>query len=103
MGFNNDVLMMDEEAFLQASKDMGIKCSELGQFRKDLTVSFAQLKKDWDSDAGKKFFERFENDLLNNLDKYALVFEHMSKNLSTASQKYEEVFRAADAVADAQY
>ena len=35
-------------------------------------------------------------DLLKNLENYAKVFEHMSTNLTAASQKYEEVFRAAE-------
>lgn len=96
-------LMLDTDAFEQARKELEAKSAELRTLRSNLSRSFTQLKKDWDSDAGKKFFERFENDLLKNLDDYIKVFEHMSQNLSTASQKYEEVFRAVDVVASAQY
>jgi WXG100 family type VII secretion target len=96
-------LLLDKDAFTQASKDLRTKCEELKALRTNIKVSFEQLKKDWNSDAGKQFFERFESDLIANLEKYSTVFEYMSKNLSTASQKYEEVFRAADAVASAQY
>ena len=84
--------MIDSDAFAQASSVLTAKCQELENLRSNIEASFEQLKQDWDSDAGKAFFARFENDL-----------EHMSGNLTAASQKYEEVFRAADAVAEVQY
>lgn len=96
-------LMLDQDAFSDASEKLKGKCEELRTLRSNIQASFEQLKKDWDSDAGRQFFARFENDLMKNLDDYSDVFEYMSNNLSTASQKYEEVFRAADAVADLQY
>lgn len=96
-------IMLDTDAFAQASRELLDKCEELKTLRSNITASFEQLKKDWDSDAGRQFFSRFENDLLKNLDNYTKVFEYMSQNLTTASQKYEEVFRAADIVASAQY
>lgn len=96
-------LYLDKDAFAQASNELEAKREELDTLRSNIEVSFEQLKKDWDSDAGKEFFNKFEKDLMDNLKKYALVFEYMSKNLSTASQKYDEVFRTADAVASVQY
>ncbi|MCI8287288.1 MAG: hypothetical protein HFH89_06465 [Lachnospiraceae bacterium] len=95
--------MIDSDAFAQASSVLTAKCQELENLRSNIEASFEQLKQDWDSDAGKAFFARFENDLLKNLEYHAKVFEHMSGNLTAASQKYEEVFRAADAVAEVQY
>jgi uncharacterized protein YukE len=96
-------LWLDTDAFALASKELNTKSGELITLRTTIASSFEQLRRDWDSDAGRQFFARFETDLLKNLDNYSLVFEYMSVNLSTASQKYDEVFRAADAVADAQY
>ena len=96
-------LLLDKDAFTQASKDMLARCEELKTLRNNIAASFDQLHKDWDSDAGRKFFERFEYDLLRNLYDYSKVFEYMSKNLITASLKYEEVFSAADSVANAKY
>jgi uncharacterized protein YukE len=94
---------LDKEAFNHAIKALEEKREELDTLRLQIKKSFEQLRKDWDSDAGKEFFIRFEKDLIDNLKKYALVFGYMSRNLSVASQKYEEVFRAADAVASVQY
>ena len=95
-------LVIDRDALSHASSELQTKCEELRTLRSDIVSSFEQLGTDWDSDAGKKFFARFERDLLKNLEDYSKVFEHMSRNLTTASQKYEEVFNAADAVANAQ-
>lgn len=96
-------LTIDQDAFRWASKELEGKRKELKELSDTLQASFEQLKMDWDSDAGRQFFVRFENDLISNLKKYSDVFEYMSKNLSIASEKYEEVFRAAEAVVKAQY
>lgn len=96
-------LYIDQDALKKASSDMAAKCKELKDLRKNIELSFQQLRQDWDTGAGKAFFERFERDVLSNLDKYSEVFDHMSANLSASSGKYDEVFRAADAVADLQY
>ena len=96
-------LYIDQDALKKASSDMAVKCQELKDLRKNIEMSFQQLKTDWDTGAGKAFFERFERDVLGNLDKYSDVFEHISANLSASSEKYDEVFRAADAVANSQY
>jgi WXG100 family type VII secretion target len=96
-------LLLDKDAFTQASRELKTKCEELRTLKSNIKNSFEQLKKDWDSDAGRQFFAKFEDSLIVNLEKYSTVFEYMSRNLSTASQKYDEVFRAADAVASVQY
>jgi len=97
-------LVIDKDAFSKASLDMAKYCEDLAKLRSDIVSSFEQLRRDWDTDAGKKFFKKkLEENLLSNLDYYFKVFEHISQNLTAASHKYEEVFRAADIVADAQY
>lgn len=96
-------LLLDEDAFLQASIEMKAKSEELGELRSNIERTLYQLKKDWISDASQEFFRRVEEDLLKNLDKYSIVFGYISQNLTTASQKYEEVFRAVETVAEAQY
>jgi uncharacterized protein YukE len=96
-------LYLDQDAFERGKNDLKTKCEELRALRRDISASFDQLRQDWDSEAGREFFARFENDLLANLEKHSTVFEYMSTNLSTASYKYDEVFRAADSVANAQF
>lgn len=96
-------LMIDSDVMSAQSQKLSTECENLRDLIKEINDSFAALRKEWDSDAGKKFFDKFENDLISNLEKYSTVFEHMSMNLSTAQQKYESVFRAADAVTLLQY
>lgn len=96
-------LLLDKDAFLQVSTELHNKKDELNTLWINIQKSFEQLRVDWDSDAGRQFFVRFEKDLLDNLDKHIKVIDYMSQNLTTASQKYEEVFRAADVVACTRY
>ena len=98
-------LYLDQEAFNTAKRELVkyIGTDGLEGLVTKIKASFEQLQIDWDSDAGKKFFDRFENDLISNLNKYAIVFRHINENLSTASGKYEEVFGVAETVAKSQY
>lgn len=96
-------LYLNKDAFATASNDLKNHCEKIRELYGDIEKSFVQLKHDWDSEAGKKFFQRFEDDLLKNLKNYVTVFEYMGQNLTTASNKYDEVFRAADTVADTEY
>lgn len=96
-------LYIDQDYLADGSRKLAEKQKDMEKLRTEIKLSFEQLRKEWDSEAGRLFFEKFEEDLLKNLDRYVTVFEYMSQNLSTASQKYDEVFRAVDAVASAQY
>lgn len=96
-------LVLNQDAFERAKSDFKNKCEELKTLRANLQASFETLKTDWDTEAGRLFFDQFENKLLKHLDEYSKVFEHLSDNLSTASEKYEEVFRIADTVAKTEY
>ena len=96
-------LYIDQDCLTDASRSLMQQRTDILRLKGEIEASFTQLKVEWDSEAGKLFFQKFEDDLIKNLERYATVFEYMSKNLSTASQKYDEVFRAADAVASAQY
>ena len=96
-------LYIDQDYLAGGSRDLADKRDEMERLRSEIKTSFEQLRKEWDSEAGRLFFKKFEEDLLKNLDRYVIVFGYMSQNLSTASQKYDEVFRVADTVASARY
>ena len=96
-------LYLDKDAFENGRRALTEQKREMERLKSEIKTSFEQLRIEWDSEAGKLFFAKFEDDLLKNLDRYITVFEYMSKNLSIASQKYDEVFRAADIVASARY
>lgn len=96
-------LYLNDEAFAQASRDLDDQSAALRELRSKIEDAFAQLKKDWQSDAGKEFFKRFETELLKNLDNYSNVFKYMSSNIKSSANRYEEVFQAADAVTRTQF
>lgn len=99
-------LYIDKDSLDNGSRALRVLTEQKGEMDKlktDIKTSFEHLRKDWDSEAGKLFFAKFEDDLIQNLDRYITVIDYMSKNLSTASQKYDEVFRAANTVASLQY
>lgn len=96
-------LYVDQDYLMDGSKKLLADRDRMEQLETEISASFQQLRQEWDSEAGRMFFEKFENDLLKNLKQYVAVFEHMSRNLSAASQKYEEIFKAVETVALAQY
>lgn len=96
-------LVLDRDAFRQASSELARSREDLERLRAEINRSVDQLRRDWNSEAGRQFFQRFENDMLKNLDENARAFQHMSNNLTLAMNRYQEVFDAADAVANSQY
>ena len=96
-------LVIDREAFRRASDALSQQCNELEALRNSIDRTFEQLRRDWDSDAGREFFRKFESDLLVHLDAYARKFRDRSGKLTSAINMYQEVFEAADTVANAQY
>jgi len=96
-------LVVNREQLRAAGATLATCSNELDDLRRNLESSFVQLRRDWQSDAGDRFFEKFNQDLTKNLIDYVRVFRHMSNNLRSASSMYDEVFNAADAVANAQY
>ena len=95
-------LYLDSEKMALARRQLKEKSDALVELQKKITENFEGLRMDWDSKAGEVFFQRFEDDIKKNLDQYAKVLAYMTENLTTASTQYEEVFRAADVVAEKQ-
>ena len=97
-------LYLDQEAFHHAREQLSnyLGSSGFAGLCADIRTSFAQLKEDWDTDAGIAFFNHFEKDLLHNLSQYDLVFKQIYNTLLTVSTMYEEVFRAAQSVVNTQ-
>ncbi len=70
-------LHLDQDAFQVACSGLEEKCRNLEALSGQIQSSFEQLRQDWDSQAGKLFFERFENDLIKNLDQFTVVMEEL--------------------------
>ena len=96
-------LRLDEEAFENAIKSLDDARTNLQALCKAIPASFGWMKVDWNSDAGRNYFEMLDNNLLKNLEIYEDVFEHMCENLKMALDEYSKVFDAADEVANAEF
>ncbi len=96
-------LLVNQDEMQIASNNIKNYSEDIRNIKSSLKSVFDILREEWNSEAGKKYVDKYEKDVLDNLDKYSIVFDHMSENLIAASHKYDEVFRAADAVANAQY
>jgi len=98
-----DTLLLNLEALSSASTQLSNCQQAMDTLRNNIISSFEQLRVEWRSDAGDSFFASFERELLDNLRDHVVVLQHMSQNLNMAHDKYQDVFVAADAVANAQY
>lgn len=96
-------LYINQEALNKASTALSTKSGEMLELKNKIVTSFEQLKLDWNTPAGAAFFDKFENDLLKNLENYSDVFEYMSKNLSDAVLKYDDVFDKAEELTKSDY
>ena len=96
-------IVLNRDVFRTTSSALSQEVAALRALRANINTTFTDLRRDWDSEAGRAFFAKFENELLNHIDQYANKLGTRANALSQVTNRYEEVFRAADAVANARY
>ena len=96
-------LTIDRNVFNNARSQLDAQITALRNLRSALVTSFTTLRTDWDSAAGRAFFNQFENQLLNHIDTYCGKLQQRSSSLNRVISEYNRVFEAADAVAQARY
>ena len=96
-------IVLNRDLFRTTSNQLAAEVNALRSLRVSINNSFAQLRQDWNSAAGRAFFAKFENELLNHIDQYANKLNTRAAALNNVTNRYEEVFRAADNVANARY
>ena len=96
-------MTIDENAFRRASTDLAAQATALRNLRRDILRSFDDLKRDWDSDARRAFFNKFDNELIRHLDDYARKLDQRSDTLNRVISHYRPVFDAANTLASTQY
>ena len=96
-------LLIDSNAFNTASAELKKQRDDVDQLITSLSNSVVQLRQDWNSEAGRKFFERFDgkDGMIKHLKEHATVFEHMSTVLIDAADRYDAVAQAAKRVSEA--
>ena len=89
-------LKISEEA-MDAAKSSYDDCVEkMKQLRKILKKAVEEIRSGWDSDGGKAFFKKFDDEWYKNFNDYIAVMEHMSENIQKAKNKYQPLFEEAD-------
>ena len=72
----------------QAAQIARIK-TDLASAKDDLSKHMQDLKNDWRSDAGEKFFENYNTDWVNHIDEYCAMLDELSQALYDAANRYE--------------
>lgn len=90
--FPNDILL-DEEAFINASKQLEQLSKDIKALEENVRKELGNLQQGFQTPAGEKFIESCETHLLKPLSDQTIVIEHVAKNLVTAKNKYETVFK----------
>lgn len=62
--------------------------AEIGQLKENLFKDLESLKADWQTDAGKKFFEELDTNWVSHVEKYVQVAEEIGKLLAVAIKEY---------------
>ena len=89
-------LIISEEAMDTAKKGYDDCAARMKELRNRMSDAVDEIRGAWDSDAGKAFFEKFDDEWLSNFDDYINVIKHMSDNMTTAKNKYSPLFDEAD-------
>lgn len=91
----NDELKFD----IDKLRDTKAKCDEiklsLTEKKTNLINQLEDLRKDWQTDAGKVFFEDQNTDWTAQVDNYVRITEAISKLLDVAITQYENVVSEA--------
>ncbi|SDI36147.1 WXG100 family type VII secretion target [Pseudobutyrivibrio sp. 49] len=89
------MLYIDNEA-IQTAKDQYYQHElDMDELKVDLETAITELRKSWKSDAGDKFFEKFDDQWVKNMSDYIVVLQHMQTNLNTAKTKYQDIYDEA--------
>ena len=89
-------LIINEEAMETAKSGYDDCASRMRTLRDKLKTAVDDIREGWDSDAGKAFFKKFDEQWYKNFNDYIAVIEHMSENMTKSKNKYQPLFDEAD-------
>lgn len=90
------MLYLDREALETAKNNYSSYAQRMKSLKEKLVKATEEVRGGWDSDAGKAFFEKFDDEWKKNFDDYTKVVEHMADNMNIAKNKYQAIFDQAD-------
>ena len=89
---------ISEEAMETAKSGYDSCAKRMKQLRGVLKTAVDEIRTCWDSDGGKAFFEKFDDEWDKNFNDYIAVIEHMSENMTKSKSKYQPLFDEADKI-----
>lgn len=94
----SNLLMINEEAMETAKSSYDSCALRMKTLRDNLKTAVDDIRTGWDSDGGKAFFEKFDNQWYKNFNDYIAVIEHMSDSMAKSKSKYQPLFEEADKI-----
>lgn len=91
LGLNLDVIL-DEEAFTQASQEFEKLLGDMRSLRSDIDAMLNELQEGFNTDAGRKFIASCKDNLITPMEQQAATLEFAANALKKARQEYEPVF-----------
>lgn len=99
MTTNNADLVLNQQTFEDASRDLNLLENRIKVLRTRLFEMLNDLKVGFDTPAGRKLIGASEANLLKPLEEQAAVIQLMSKTLADVKKGYSEVFVEYDRLA----
>ena len=89
--FDKDIVL-DEAAFQKAVDDFAALSKRLESLRKELDEMMKELKKGFDTPAGRKFISSCQTNLFQPMNDQKVVLDHISETLKESKVQYSSVF-----------
>lgn len=89
--FKKKELEFDIEKLKSTKEKCENLATEINDLKDILLEELNQLKKDWNTDAGKVFFAEQDTDWTSQVNKYVEITNTISKLLDTAITNYQEL------------
>lgn len=92
----SSILKISQEAMESASSNYADCVSRMTMLRNNLQRAVDNIKADWQTEAGKAFFQKFNDEWYKNFNDYIDVINYMSDNMRKSKNRYQVVFDEAD-------
>jgi len=85
-------IVLDEAAFEKAASDYSALAGRMNELKNDIEGMLENLRKGFDTPAGRKFDKACRNNLLQPIDRQMRVILHIQENLTLSKTEYQKVF-----------
>ena len=89
--FDNDNFEFNTDTLTTQATKIAKIADDLEKAQRDLSSNLTQLREDWQTGAGDKFFEKYDSDWLKILDNHIKLLRDLVDALTYAAEHYEPV------------